>query len=197
MAVVLTYGLSTAFLAWGMSTPPLDRVWQLHHELKIGKEKKLKKRDREILEAAMERYPDLASALLPGGQIGMISAHRDGWIDTPHVIIVRTPASDAQAVVLEVQTPAQNIPFSVELAGSGWKRKVRVERRGRLEIPLPEPPEHAELLTLSLSGKGLKDDPSSIAVRVTFSRPGKPDAPSMGEPADDEDDEGEEGEADP
>jgi hypothetical protein len=33
VAVVLTYGSSVAFLAWGMTTPPLDRVWVLHHEL--------------------------------------------------------------------------------------------------------------------------------------------------------------------
>ena len=36
----------------------------------------------------MKRHPELAEALLPSGQIGIISAQRDGWIDTPEVSIV-------------------------------------------------------------------------------------------------------------
>jgi hypothetical protein len=168
VAVVLTYGSSVAFLAWGMTTPPLDRVWVLHHELKVGKEKKLKPRDRELLESALQRHPDLGSALLPAGQIGIISAHRDGWIDTPQVTIVRTPRSTAGEIALNVQTPPQSIPFSIELSGHGWQRSVEVEARGPLSLPLPAPPEASELLTLTLKGKGLRADSSSLAIQVTF-----------------------------
>jgi hypothetical protein len=37
VAVCATYVLAAAFLVWGFATPDLDRVWALHHELKIGK----------------------------------------------------------------------------------------------------------------------------------------------------------------
>lgn len=191
VAVVLTYGSSVAFLAWGMTVPPLDRVWVLHHELKVGKEKKLKARDRELLESAMQRYPDLATALLPAGQIGILSAHRDGWIDTPQVTIVRTPRSTAREIALNVQTPPQSIPFTIELSGRGWKERVGVEARGPLSLALPPPPEAAELLTLTLEGKGLRADPSSLAVQVTFV--GELNADSNEDDDDSADDEGGEG----
>ena len=99
--IVLTYLLTAGFFAWGLSTPPLDRVWQLHHQLKTGDLYALGRDDRELLEAAMARHPELAQALLSSGQIGIISAHRDGWIDTPEVSIVRTPRSLARSLVLD------------------------------------------------------------------------------------------------
>jgi hypothetical protein len=189
MAVVLTYGLTLAFFAWGMSTPPLDRVWRLHHELKIGKIYKLEKEDRELLSAAMARHPALAAALLPKGQIGIISAHRDGWIDTPHVTIIRTPRSSATLrIVLDVQTPPQHIPFEIEIDGAGWEKKLVVQARGSLVIDLPAPPAQPELFTLKLKGKELRADPSSLGVRVTFD---PPESPSEGE-SDDDDEESEE-----
>ena len=34
--MVVIYSLTLAFFAWGLTTPRLDRIWQLHHELKTG-----------------------------------------------------------------------------------------------------------------------------------------------------------------
>jgi hypothetical protein len=170
--IVLTYGLTVAFFAWGLGTPPLDRVWRLHHELKIGQIYDLSRDDRELLLSAMSRHSKLAAALLSSGEIGIISAHHDGWIDTPSVSIIRTPRSSAvTGILLDIQTPPQHIPYDLELQGLGWQQKRRVEERGLSRLELPPPSVQPELLTLTLVGKGLRADPSSLGVRVTFDPP--------------------------
>jgi hypothetical protein len=185
--VVLTYALTVGFFAWGLSTPPLDRVWQLHHELKIGRIFKLEKEDRKLLLSAMARHPALAAALLPSGQIGIISANRDGWVDTPHVTIVRTPRSTATVrIVLDIQTPPQHIPYEIEVDGTSWEQELTVEARGVMHIDLPPPPATPELVTLKLKGDELRADPSSLGVRVTFD---PVEAAGAAEPEDDEDEE--------
>jgi hypothetical protein len=170
--VVFTYLVSIAFFAWGLDTPPLDRVWQLHHELKIGHTYKLSKEDRSLLLGAMQRHPALAAALLDAGQAGIISANRDGWIDTPHVTVLRTPRSPAAlSLVLDIQTPPQHIPYEIEIDGSGWERELNVEARGVMTVELPPPPQSPELITVKIKGDELRADPSSIGVRVTFDPP--------------------------
>lgn len=183
--VVATYVLTIAFFAWGLTTPPLDRVWQLHHELKIGRIFKLAKDDRRLLIDAMREHPALASALLDAGQVGIISAHRDGWIDTPHVTIIRTARSPATLrLMLDIQTPPQHIPYEIEIDGSGWEREIEVQQRGPLAVELPAPGGAPELITLKIKGDELRADPSSIGVRLLFDPP-----PEQGRSRDDEEDE--------
>jgi hypothetical protein len=93
VAVVATYTLTAAFFFWGFRTPDLDRIWSLHHKLKIGRVYDIKKRDRKMLLRAMVRHKELARSLLPSGEIGIISENSDGWIATPIVTILRTPQS--------------------------------------------------------------------------------------------------------
>lgn len=186
--VSLTYALTVAFFAWGLGTPPLDRIWQLHHELKVGHVYDLSGDDRSLLLSAMARHPKLAAALLSSGEIGIISAHREGWIDTPSVSIVRTPRSSAvTGIVLDIQTPPQHIPYDLELQGLGWRAQRRIEERGLVRLDLPPPSALPELLTLKLIGKGLRADPSSLGVRVTFDPPEA--ARASGSEDDDEEDE--------
>jgi hypothetical protein len=184
--MVLTYSLSLAFFVWGLGTPPLDRVWQMHHELKTGRLYALAPQDRELLASALNRHPALSEALLPAGQVGMISANRGGWIETPIVSIIRTPrAQPNQRLVLDVQTPPQHLPYRLLLEGPGWRQERQVQARGVLSLDLPPPPTQPELLTLKLEGKGLRADSSSLGVRVTF------DPPEASAASDDDDEQAE------
>ena len=118
-----------------------------------------------------------------------MSAHRDGWIDTPFVTIIRTPRSGAvTGLVLDIQTPPQHIPYDLVLQGLGWEQKRRIEERGLARIDLPPPGAQPELLTLKLVGRGLRADPSSLGVRVTFDPPEALDH-SAGDDDEEEDDE--------
>jgi hypothetical protein len=170
--VVVTYALLVAFFAWGLSTPDLDRIWRLHHELKIGRVYKLSKEDRQLLLSAMAKHPALAAALLDSGEAGIISANRDGWIDTPHVTIIRTPRSPANLrLVALVATPPQYIPYEVEIDGKGWERELSVQERGLMTIELPPPPAQPEIVTFKIKGDELRADPASLGVRITFDPP--------------------------
>ena len=90
LCVCATYLGVLAFLGYGLRTPDLDRIWTLHHELKIGLRGAPRGAERELLERALDRHPELASALLSEGDIGLISRNSDGWITTPEATIVRT-----------------------------------------------------------------------------------------------------------
>ena len=170
--MVATYSLTLAFFVWGLTTPRLDRIWQLHHELKTGDVYTLTRADRELLVSSLVRHPALAEALLPAGHIGIISAQRDGWIGTPEVSILRTPrATLSQRILLEIETPPEHLPYRMTLSGPDWRRELEVRERGTLELPLPPPAAQPELLTLKLEGAGLRADSSSIGVRVTFDPP--------------------------
>ena len=170
--IVLTYSLSLALFAWGLTTPRLDRVWQLHHQLKTGAVHTLTRADQELLVSSLARHPALAEALLSAGHIGIISAQRDGWIDTPEVSIIRTPrATLTQRILLEIQTPPEHMPYRVTVQGPAWQRELEVQARGKLALDLPPPTALPELLLLRLEGAGLRADSSSIGVRVTFDPP--------------------------
>jgi hypothetical protein len=169
VAVCATYALVAAFFVWGVSTPDLDRVWTLHHELKIGKLKKMKSGDRDRLEACMARYPRLARALLDGEDIGLISAHSDGWIATPTATILRTEKAGRYRVLgLEIQTPRDLLPYDIVVRGRGWTQRLEVTEQGALEVDLPDPPEVPEVVEVRMQGQSFEPDPSVLGVRARF-----------------------------
>jgi hypothetical protein len=169
LAVCATYILVAAFFIWGFSTPDLDRVWTLHHQLKIGKLQKLKAGDRALLQDCMASHPQLARDLLDGAEIGIISAHSDGWIATPTATVLRTSeAGRYRSMVLEIQTPRDLLPYRIVVRGKGWEKRQEVEEQGQLEIELPPPPETAEVVEVRMRGQSFEPDPSILGVRVRF-----------------------------
>ncbi len=175
VAICATYVLVIAFFLWGLSTPDLDRVWTLHHELKIGRIGRLKEPDREMLLRAIERHPPLGAAMLADRDaergIGVISAHSEGWIATPDVTVLRTAnAKEHRILVVDVQTPEQLMPFSIAFGGTGWKKTISVKGRGPKRVALPQAPEVAEIVTIRLKGRGLRADPSLLSTRLSFER---------------------------
>jgi len=169
--VCATYVLVAAFFVWGFSTPDLDRVWTLHHELKIGKLGKLKAGDRALLEDCMARHPRLALDLLDNVEIGIISAHSEGWIATPTATILRTTeAGKYQSLILEVQTPRDLLPYRLVVKGRGWEKTREVGEQGRLEIDLPPVPETPEIIEVRMRGQSFEPDPSILGVRVGFGK---------------------------
>lgn len=168
LAVCCTYLLAFGFVAWGLSTPTLDRVWTLHHELKVGLRGAPKDGDLARMRDALERYPSLSSALLPEGEIGLISAHREGWLETPDATILRTAKAKERLLRIEVGTPLDLLPFAIDLDGKGFDRQAQATEHGVLELSLPPVKGKAELLVLHLRGKKLRADPSVLNVRVTF-----------------------------
>jgi hypothetical protein len=172
--VCLTYAFTIAFFLWGFSTPDLDRVWTIHHELKIGKMQKLKGNDRRILQASMQRHPNLARALLKGQQIGIISENSLGWISTPTVTILRTSISENNLrLALDVQTPDDLIPFSIGLRIAGFQGivhtdKLAITEQGTYSFVLPQPGAGPEIIEIKLKDNKFEADPSMLGIRISF-----------------------------
>jgi hypothetical protein len=168
VAVCANYLLAAAFLGWGLTTPDLDRVWTLHHELKIGERGMPRGEDRAVMTRALRQHAELANALLAEGEIGLISANDDGWITTPDATILRTPRAQARLLRLDVETPRDLLPFKVEVEGDGWDRHLEIKAQQSYTVALPAPSANAELITVRLKGRELRADPSVLGVHIAF-----------------------------
>jgi hypothetical protein len=168
VTVCAVYAALALFFAWGLSTPDLDRVWTLHHELKSGRIGAPSKPDREVLMRSMARHPELAEALLRNASIGLISSNMDGWIASSEATIVRTRTAEASALQIEIASPEALLPITVELDGQGWHDEHELSSRGVHELALPKRKGGSELIVLKLKGRAAHADPSVLGVRVSF-----------------------------
>jgi hypothetical protein len=169
VAVIAVYLATIGFFAWGLSTPELDRIWTLHHALKIGELEYPSPEDSQILERAMARHADLARALLPEGEIGLLSGQTEGWLSTPTATALRTDrAASFKVLSVEVRTPPEHLPVQVSVRGKGWRRELSTDEHGVFELELPALASPSELMRIDVEGKKLAADPSVIGVRVGF-----------------------------
>jgi hypothetical protein len=170
VAIVLTNSALVAFLAWGFHTPKLHRVWELHHDLKIGTLGKLERGDYQLLDEAMTRHVELARGLLSDGEdIGLVSANSAGWLETPDATIIRTRAAGSSCVmVLDVKIPENALPLEIKVSGRHWERRVSLAKQGSTKLPLPELKGGAEIITLKVTSKDSRDEVATLGLRVGF-----------------------------
>lgn len=166
--IVLVHCAAAAFLFWGFSTPRLDRVWTLQHQLKIGDVSKLKDDDRQLLERTLVDHSTLAKALIARGDIGVISANRDGWIETPFVTLVRTGDARTREILLNVETSPEHLPFKIEFEGKGWQQVLEIGERKEYRLELPPSSGAAEVIVANVKGKRFKNDPSILGIQIHF-----------------------------
>jgi hypothetical protein len=168
VALVTIHIAAVAVLGWGFSTPRLDRVWTLHHELKIGKISKPKADDRQLLQEAMAAHSTLAKALIPRGDIGLLSANREGWIEDPFATLVRTANAKTSAILINVETSPEHLPFSIEFDSGPWEYTLDVTERKEYRVELPPATDQPEVLTVEVKGKRFKADPAILGLQIHF-----------------------------
>lgn len=171
ICIIATYTLVLLFFGWGLQTPDLDKIWTLHHLLKIGQKAQLTEDEKQLLNQAMDRHNELARDLLDNQEIGIISAHKSGWIATRTATILRTQqATDVANLALNVHTPNDLYPFSIQLTGKNWNKTLKIEKSGKHVVDLPKPEHHSEIIEVTLKGKGLDPDPSILGTQILFSK---------------------------
>lgn len=74
-------GLSVGAVLWGLQTPPLDRVWQMQLELRLGERTLLSAPEQSLLQETLASYPLLAEHMLEDAACGLITANVDGVVD--------------------------------------------------------------------------------------------------------------------
>lgn len=170
VAIVLTNAALVVFLAWGFRTPPLERVWELHHELKIGALGKLNAKDHALLSAALTRHAKLADGLLPDGQnIGLLSANSAGWLETADATILRSRrAGSSCALVLGVKIPEVALPLGIDVSGRKWQRQLKITRQGSTRLALPKARGGPEIITLQTATKDRREQVATMGLHVGF-----------------------------
>lgn len=189
IALVVVHLAAAVMLWWAFTTPRLDRIWTLHHELKIGQISKLKADDRTLLLDAMLDHPALGSALIRRGDIGLVSANREGWIENPSATLLRTANAKTSAILVNVETSPEHLPFSIEFESGPWEYKLQVTERKEYRVELPPATNLPEVITVEVKGKRFKADPAILGLRLHFDG-----EEQWQEVEDDEEDENEEAE---
>lgn len=128
----------TCFFIWGIQTPPLDRVWRMQLELKIGAREALSPGEMELLQVTLSQYPDLADHMLEGAQSGMISAGAGHVVDGGYAYLVRkSPAADSS---VEVSSgTGKKITVEIRTARSRERGVVDEGKSGRWDLPQEGP----------------------------------------------------------
>jgi len=167
--VVLVHVGLAAFLAWGFVQPPLDRVWELSHALKIGKLSRLTPRDHGLLQAALERHPGLTESLLSEGKIGIVSAHSRGWLETATAtVLVSTEAQAPCSMQVDARLPESAFPLTVEVAGTGWQKHLALAKAGRLDLAFPPKGRVPEIVEVRFSAKDASLNGRSFGIHLGF-----------------------------
>jgi hypothetical protein len=109
-----------------------------------------------------------ASALLGGGEIGIINVQLGGWLETPCATILRTSQVWTQRGLLGVVTPRDPQPLRVRAGGRGWEREMLVDRQGDFEIVVPPAEGSAEIVEVCFEGEVREADLSVLGVRPRF-----------------------------
>ncbi len=168
VVLVVVHLAAAAMLVWAFATPRLDRIWTLHHELKIGKISKLKPDDRALLQGAMADHPTLGKALIARGDIGLISANNNGWIEDPFATLLRTANGKTTAILVNVETSPEHLPFSIEFESGPWDYTLEVTERKDYRVELPPAKNQPEIITLEVKGKRFKADPAILGLQIHF-----------------------------
>lgn len=120
---------AVAFVAWGAATPPLDRVAALELQLELGRRGPLTSGERRLIEEAFCRHPEIAADWLDGATRGLVSAHRDGWLEADYAYVVDRRPEQASAIIVEV-TGRRDVDVAIEA------REARLSSVARPGAPL-------------------------------------------------------------
>jgi len=167
--VLLVHLGLVVFLAWGFRRPPLDRVWELHHALKIGKVGTLDPNDQALLSAAIARHQHLAESLLSEGHFGLISPSSGGWLETPTATVLkRADAPDPCFMRVETRLPEPAFPVNVDVSGAGFSRRLTLPRAGSAELGFPKGNHVAQLFEVKTSPSDVAHSGGALGVHLSF-----------------------------
>lgn len=163
--VFLTAAISTAFFVWGARMPELERVWRIQLGLEAGKRRALSASERKIFSEAIQRHPDIAEGMLGARDIGIISAHRDGLIETGYAYLIRKKSSPKYVLELTATDARGTKPIEVEVRTNSAEKKGTVAAGSPFVWELPDEGPFPDLIEVRIDAPG-KRDRHAIVVRT-------------------------------
>ena len=78
--LVSAHLLLISLLAWGYTTPELDRVWLIQQGMHRDNFDGLSAPDVQTIKTALRHYPDLPRAFIGRAPFGFVEPAEDGWV---------------------------------------------------------------------------------------------------------------------
>jgi hypothetical protein len=163
--LVASYGLLAAFLAWGFTTPELDRAWRVIQHTREPDFAGLRASELQTLSAALRRHPGLARALAERSPAGFVEPSPDGCSCLPvsHLVLQPTPGQSLR-VQLASRGDRAAFPLTVRLRGADLDRTLRFDAPAQMDFVLaPNQPPAPALLTVTRHTAG---DPTALRCPV-------------------------------
>jgi len=178
--MVCTHALLLATLAWGASTPELERVWVLTQNLQRQQSVALTPKDVNLLRGALTRYPTLPRVFIGRGQLGFVEPSRNGWNTLPRShIITSAQLTGVVHIQLECQAPATAFPVTIMLERASRRHELRFTESGRREVVLEfTVPHKPELIAVTVSSASSDSSREQVKIALrTLSPPGAKGSP--------------------
>ncbi len=140
--ILLTWVATAGLLAWGFSTPPLHRAWELLTRLNMENASPPSAEEIRAVEEALQRHPEWATALTSGHETALLESPLHGCLRFPvtHLVVrasrdpvpVRLHCPDAPGLRVFMEGAGEIIcrerPGTVHLPAFSRPRLVRVRR---------------------------------------------------------------------
>jgi len=140
--VILAAGwiLVIGFLVWGLSTPLLDRIWQLTERMQSADFAGLEDDEVEDIEEAIAVYPDLGREILGRRVVRIVEPAQQRWsaLGRQHLLVSEAWRGDR---VIEIRTDlaADALPLDLRLEGPGVDETIEIEVPGLIDLPVNLP----------------------------------------------------------
>jgi hypothetical protein len=152
--------LLVAFLAWGMSTPRLEQVWQIQQRMQQPGFAGLGQSEVQTLERSLDAHPELAQALIGGSEVAFVEPTRGGFMRLPRAHLLVKRGATRLRVWVECRAPGAAYPVRVTFDGGSLSRELSFERNERLSFDLCAADRSAPLL-LRMRVDCAKPDPAA------------------------------------
>ena len=169
LLLVSSYVLLGITLAWGASTPELDRVWKIMQGMQRREFAELTSKDISTLKGALQHYPTLPRAFIGKATLGFIEPTHDGWMSIirPHIV---TGAHSQSSITLDVECEAlpSAFPVAVTLEREAGRQALRFDESGhqRIELHFAQPAK-PELVPLVITPAGRNPQKQAPRIRLT------------------------------
>jgi len=167
--LIFSYSLLAVTLAWGFSTPELERIWALTQSMQRREFVGLTLKDVQLLKTALSHYPTLSRAFIGRAPLGFVEPTRDGWTSTPSPhIIANVPSAGPVNLQIECQSPPNSFPVTVIFERERERRELRFDENSRKDMEFHfSSPAKPELIPVMIS-QGVSTPNQQAKIKITL-----------------------------